>query len=43
MKNNHYLDTFYIKVNTINPNLQFTLERLNDIKLPFINTENKTY
>ena len=41
MENNHYLDTFYNKMNTIHPNLQFTLERPNDNKLPLLDTEIK--
>ena len=41
MKNKHDLDTFHSKLNTIHPNLQFTLERPNDNKLP--NYRNKKY
>ena len=41
MENNHDLDTFNNKMNTIHPNLQFTIERPNDNKLPFLDTEIK--
>ena len=41
MENNHDLDNFYNKMNTIHPNLQFTLERPNNDKLPFLDTEIK--
>ena len=41
IENNHDLDTFYNKMNTIHPNLQFTLERPNSNKLPFLDTEIK--
>ena len=41
MENNHNLDTFYNKMSTTQPYMQFTLERPNDNKLPFPDTEIK--
>ena len=41
MKNNHDLATLFNKMNIIHPNLQFTLERPNNNKLPFLDTEIK--
>ena len=41
MENNHDLDSFYNKMNTIHPNLKFTIEKPNDNKLPFLDTEIK--
>ena len=41
MENNHDLNTFYNKMNTVHLNMQFTSERLNDNKLLFLDTEIK--
>ena len=41
MKNNNDLNNFYHEMNTLHPNLQFTLERSNNNKLPFLDTEVK--
>ena len=41
IENNNNLDTFYNKMNTIHPNLQLTLERSNENKLKFLDTEIK--
>ena len=38
MENNHDLNTFYNKMNTVHLNMQFTSERPNDNKLLFLDT-----
>ncbi len=40
-KNNTELNNFYHEMNTLHPNLEFTLERSVDGKLPFLDTEVK--
>ena len=40
MKNNNDLKMFYQEMNTLHLNLKFTLERSNNNKLPFLDTEN---
>ena len=40
-KNETELTNFYHEINTLHPNLEFTLERSIDGKLPFLDTEIK--
>ena len=41
MKNNNDFNNFYQEMNTLHPNLQFALERSNNNKLLFFDTEVK--